>query len=148
MGFSITPILVPLVKGAALNDLVNADAAVTFDLDGSGLPKQWGWTTSNAAWLVFDRDGHGQITSARQMFGDVTFWIFWRDGYEALRSLDDDQDGVLQGSELCGIALWHDRNGNGISEPGEVRPVAECGIVSISCAPKGTAVRCRGAPMA
>jgi hypothetical protein len=96
MGFAITPILVPLVKGAALSELVNADAEVTFDLDGSGLPRQWGWTTSNAAWLVFDWDGRGRITSARQMFGNVTFWIFWRAGYEALHSLDDDQDGLLR----------------------------------------------------
>ena len=38
MGRAITPILVPLTKGAQLSDLVDANAAVTFDLDGSGLP--------------------------------------------------------------------------------------------------------------
>lgn len=69
------------------------------------------------------------------MFGSVTFWIFWRDGYEALRSLDDDQDGILSGAELRGMALWQDRNGNGVSdEQGEVRSVAEWGITAISCA--------------
>jgi hypothetical protein len=68
------------------------------------------------------------------MFGNVTFWIFWRDGYEALRSLDDDGDGVLRGAELRGVALWQDRNGNGICDSGEVRPVSEWGITEISCA--------------
>jgi hypothetical protein len=67
------------------------------------------------------------------MFGNVTFWIFWRDGYEALRALDDNGDGVLSGAELHGLALWSDVNGNGVSEPGEVIPVEALGIASLSC---------------
>jgi hypothetical protein len=110
MGRAVTPILVPLASGMALQDLVDPNASVTFDLDGSGLPRQWGWITPKAAWLVFDAEGQGKITSGLQMFGNVTFWIFWRNGYEALRSLDDNHDGVLRGAELRGIALWQDRN--------------------------------------
>jgi hypothetical protein len=134
MGRAITPILVPLVEGLRLSELVNANAAVTFDLDGTGLPRQWGWITPKAAWLVFDPHGQGRITSALQMFGSVTFWIFWCDGYAALRSLDDDNDGTLRGAELRGIALWRDTNSNGVSEAGEVRTVSEWGISAISCA--------------
>lgn len=134
LGRMVTPILVPVGMETELEELVDPNAGVTFDLDGSGLALQWGWITPKAAWLVFDADGQGQITSALQMFGSVTFWIFWPDGYEALRSLDDDGDGKLCGAELRGIALWHDRNGNGVSDRGEVRPVAEWGIVAISCA--------------
>jgi hypothetical protein len=67
------------------------------------------------------------------LFGNVTFWLFWRNGYEALAVLDDDRDGKLQGAELAGLALWHDRNGNGISEDGEVQPLAAHGIVALSC---------------
>lgn len=134
MGRAITPILVPLVDGLQLADLVNSEAAVSFDLDGSGLPRRWGWITPKAAWLVFDASGQGQITSALQMFGSVTFWIFWQDGYEALRSLDDDNDGILRAAELRGLALWHDANGNGMSDPGEVRSVVDWNITGISCA--------------
>ena len=67
------------------------------------------------------------------MFGSVTFWIFWRDGYAALAALDDNGDGELRGSELRGLALWRDLNCNGVSEPGEVQPVAAFGITAISC---------------
>ena len=45
--------------------------------------------------------------------------------------LDDNRDGVLTGDELQGIAVWVDRNGNGISEPGEVLSLEKAGIVSI-----------------
>src|SRR5438552_9313035 len=67
------------------------------------------------------------------MFGNVAFWIFWPDGYTALSSLDDNGDDVLSGPELRGLAVWNDRNSDGISDSGEVIPVEDLGIASISC---------------
>ena len=113
--------------------IVDPHASVAFDLDGSALPQRWTWIRPTAAWLVFDKHGRGSITSGLQLFGSVTFWMFWRQGYDALRSLDDDGDGQIAGPELKGFALWHDRDADGRSDPGEVRPVAEWGIVSLSC---------------
>ena len=133
MGRAITSILVPLKDALSFEDLIDLRARVAFDLDGSGELRRWRWLTTNAAWLVFDRNGERRVTSGLQMFGNVTFWIFWRDGYDALASLDDNDDGQLSGTELNGLALWCDRNGNGVSEPGEVKPVQEFGITTISC---------------
>lgn len=132
MGRMVTPIVIPL-SDASFESLVDRDAGVAFDLDGSGLSRHWGWITPKAAWLVFDAKESGQITSGLQMFGNVTFWIFWRDGYQALGSLDANGDQLLEGEELSGLALWHDANGNGISEPGEVKPVSAYGIDQLSC---------------
>jgi tetratricopeptide (TPR) repeat protein len=129
----VTPILVPLSEKASLEQLVNPNGGVMFDLDGTGEARRWGWINTNAAWLVFDHDGRGMITSGLQLFGNVTFWIMWRDGYEALSSLDDNADGELAGAELRGLALWHDRNSNGVSDPGEVKSVAQHDITSITC---------------
>jgi hypothetical protein len=131
---AITPILIPLQPTADLADLVNTNAAVAFDLDGSGFAKKWGWITPKAAWLVYDPERSGQIASGLQMFGNVTFWIFWRDGYESLSALDDNGDGVLSGTELRGLALWNDVNGNGASDSGEVVPVEDLGVTGLSCA--------------
>ena len=130
---AFTPILIPLTRQNGLSDLVNPKAEVPFDLDGSGVQRRWGWITPKAAWLVSDPHRTGRITSGLQLFGNVTFWIFWRDGYEALASLDDNNDGVLKGAELEGLALWQDINSNGVSEPGEVRPLAEFGITALRC---------------
>jgi len=132
MGRMITPVIIPLAD-TPFETLINPDAGVTFDLDGSGLARQWGWITPKAAWLVFDGKQTGQITSGLQMFGSVTFWIFWRDGYQALGALDANGDGLINGAELDGLALWQDLNSNGISEPGEVKPVASYGIDQLSC---------------
>ncbi len=131
---AVTPILVPLEPDALFSSLVDVNSNVRFDLDGSGVAQQWGWIAPKAAWLVWDFDGSGRITSGLQMFGNVTFWIFWRDGYAALAALDSDGDGVLKGPELRGLSLWHDRNSNGISDPGEVQPLTVYGITAIDCA--------------
>ena len=46
--------------------------------------------------------------------------------------MDDDGDGEIRGRERAGLALWHDRNTNGISDRGEIRPLIDWGIVSLS----------------
>jgi tetratricopeptide (TPR) repeat protein len=129
---AITPIVVPLNGSPRAHQLVELRARVRFDADGSALDREWSWITPDAGWLVYDHDGRGTITSALQLFGSVTFWMFWSNGYEALSALDDTQDGRLAGDELKGLAIWHDANANGVSERGEVRGLAEWGIVALS----------------
>ena len=129
----ITPILIPLRNSLAARDLEDHSASVAFDADGAGLQKRWTWITRDAGWLVYDPHHTGKVTSALQWFGGVTFWMFWENGYHALDALDDDCDGMLAGKELEGLAIWQDLNGNAICERGDVKPLAEWGIVAISC---------------
>ena len=129
----ITPIAIPLRNNMSVSDIVDPAARVQFDADGSGIAKTWTWIHKDAAWLVNDPHRTGKITSGLQLFGNVTFWCFWDNGYEPLSTLDDNGDGVLSGKELTGLALWRDTNGNGISEPGEVQPIAAWGISELSC---------------
>lgn len=129
----ITPILIPLEAGLSFAELVDEQAAVEFDLDGSGLPRRWQWLTPKAGWLVYDAQGAGQITSGLQLFGSATFWIFWENGYHALAALDNNRDGTLDGEELNHLAVWQDLNSNGRCEPGEVQPLRDWGIVGLSC---------------
>jgi tetratricopeptide (TPR) repeat protein len=129
----VTPIAIPLSGSLGADDIMDRSSAVLFDADGSGELKQWTWIRSNAGWLVHDPRGRSQITSALQMFGNVTFWLHWDNGYQALAALDNNGDGILRGKELSGLAIWRDSNGNGVSEPGEVLPLADWGIVGLSC---------------
>jgi tetratricopeptide (TPR) repeat protein len=129
----ITPLVIPLRDGLAPAQLEDRSASVQFDADGTGLKKGWTWITKDSGWLVYDPQNEGTITSALQMFGSVTFWLFWENGYHALAAMDDDCDGMLTGKELQGFAIWQDVNRDGISERGEVRPLADWGIVALSC---------------
>jgi hypothetical protein len=120
----ITPIVVDLAGGGSASALIDRDACVSFDLEGRGVARAWEWITPRAAWLVWDPNQSRRVSSGRQLFGSVTFLIDWRTGYDALASLDDDGDGWLRGTELRGLALWHDRDGDAVSAPDEVRPVS------------------------
>jgi hypothetical protein len=131
-GRMITPIAIPL-GGSPDRAPVDTRARVPFDADGSGLLRRWTWIRDDAGWLVHDSDGSGRITSALQWFGTVTFWAFWRNGYEAMAALDDNGDGRLLGHELRQLAIWKDANQNGLSEHGEVRPLSAYGVVALSC---------------
>ena len=90
------------------------------------------WLQPSTALLVWDPQGTGKITSGTQLFGSATWWMLFPDAYAALDALDDSRDGWLTGRELNGLALWFDRNQNGISDPGEVVALSNSPIVGIA----------------
>jgi hypothetical protein len=128
----ITPIVFAPEGADGLAGLLDPQRHVNFDLDGTGRSQAWPWVKPQTAILVWDPKGTGRIESGRQVFGSVTGWIFWRDGYSALDALDDNRDGWLSGEELKGLAVWVDRNGNGVSDAGEVMSVESMGVEGIS----------------
>jgi len=131
LGRAVTPIIIPLRDDLVLQEMIDNTARVRFDADGSGILREWTWITPNAGWLVYAPDG-ARPTSALQMFGNVTFWLFWDNGYQALHALDDNADGSISGPELEGLAIWRDTNINGVAEDGEVKSVAAWEIRSLS----------------
>lgn len=129
---AITPIIFSLEKHCSLSDLLAPDLRVPFDLDGDGDVEICPWVKPTTGILVWDPDGKGAITSGRQLFGSVSWWLFFADGYHALDALDDNRDGKLSGPELKGISVWFDRDCDGKSDPGEVLPIERLPIVSIA----------------
>lgn len=134
----VTPIVVPLAD-RPFNQIIDVHSDVAFDFAGTGDTRQQGWLTDDAAWLVWDPEWRGQVHSGFDMIGQRTWSVFWSDGFEALRALDDNRDGELTGGELGGLSLWRDANHNGVSDDGEVIPVNVHGIVAISV--RGTPTR-------
>jgi hypothetical protein len=130
----VTPVIFAM-SGTAwaqrVGDLVDSSKRVGFDLAGDHVTRQWPWVKDGMALLVWDPGHTGVIKDGRQLFGSRTWWIFFRDGYEALSVLDDNRDGRLAGAELEGIAVWVDRNGDGVSQAGEELTLEEAGIESI-----------------
>lgn len=127
----ITPIVFTEQPHTSVLDLLQPERTVSFDLDGDGRIESWPWVKPTTGLLVWDPLGRGEITSGRQLFGSASWQLLFGNGYEALKLLDDNRDGVLAGVELDGIGVWFDRNSNGRSEPGEVSSVERLGIRSI-----------------
>ncbi|MCZ7645799.1 MAG: hypothetical protein M5U26_11025 [Planctomycetota bacterium] len=129
---AVTPIVFPLDRARALSSLLAPDERVAFDLDGDLRAEERSWVGPETGILVWDPLARGEIVSGRQLFGSVTWWIFWKDGYQALDALDDDRNGLLEGAEMDGLAVWVDADQDAVSEPGEVRPLSAHGIVGLS----------------
>ena len=129
---AITPIIFPLDAPTPLSNLLATDQRVRFDLAGDGKPTIWPWVKPNVGILVWDPKHSGRIVSGQQLFGSVTWWISWENGYQPLAMLDNDGDGWLAGKEMNGLAVWVDVNANGISDPGEVKPVLAYSIMRIA----------------
>ena len=98
--------------------------------------------------LVYDPNHTGKVTDGRQLFGTWSFggrrgfrmaslnlrripFDGWDNGYQPLAQLDTNKNGLVDGKELQPLALWFDKNQNAISEPGEVVPIVEHGIVAL-----------------
>ena len=141
--YRVSPISL-LLEGDSLS---NDSTLASFSLDPVSCPGCiYEWKASEKApLLVYDPEQTGQITSASQLFGNWTFGgkrvaslvssdqtnSQWRDGYEALGSLDTNYDGIVSGSELEHLALWYDYNRDGVSDHGEVRPISSARIKSL-----------------
>ena len=113
--------------------LTSADEGVRFDIDADGDLEQVAWTPpgSDVAFLAIDRDGDGKITSAREL---ITRHSAGGAGSapDALIALASDASGgsfravIDTAHPVCPrFVLWKDKNHNGISEDGELRPVPQ-----------------------
>jgi hypothetical protein len=129
---AITPIIFSTETHASLDDLLAKNVAVSFDLDGNGTAELWPWVKPTTGILVWDPEMEGKIVSGRQLFGNATWWILFRDGYAALDVLDDNRDNWLTHAELDGVAVWFDINSNGKSDDGEVTAIKQLCVRGIS----------------
>ena len=129
---AITPIIFSLQQNSSLAELLAPSQVVRFDMDGDGVVERRPWVKHTTGFLVWDGDGDSRITSGRELFGSVTWWLFFPNGYHALDMLDDDRDGFLTFGELDGISVWFDRNSNGRSDMGEIVSVESLGITAIA----------------
>ncbi len=87
--------------------------------------------SENMPLVVYDPKKKGKITSASQLFGLETFGKSWKNGFEALATLDLNKDGKISGEELKDISLWFDKGSDGVADKGEVKDAREAGVVEL-----------------
>jgi hypothetical protein len=130
--FHESPISLFWGEEEAVHNIDQVLSFVSFPLNPKKEGKWYDWRASaKTPLLVYDKDHRGVITSAENLFGNYSFGKEWNNGYEALRTLDLDGDDALSGDELNPLALWFDKNQDGISQEGEVVPVKRLDITKI-----------------
>jgi hypothetical protein len=116
---------------------INANNNVLFDHDGDGAKHGTGWINADDAMLVLDRNGNGTIDSGRELFGDSTIKSNGKyaiDGFDALKDIDSNNDGVINSSDtqFANLRLWRDLNQDGISQTGELFLLSDYNISSLN----------------
>ncbi|MEX8493338.1 MAG: heme utilization protein, partial [Sphaerotilus sp.] len=130
----VTPIVLDL-DGNGIHTLA-ASHGVHFDLAATGVAHQVGWVSSGDGLLVRDINGDGLINDGRELFGMATQLASGAhagDGYAALRALDSNHDGKLSAADahFSELKVWVDANSNGVADAGELKSLADLGIVSM-----------------
>lgn len=129
------PLIIDLgVSGIELCTLADG---VNFDLDNNGFAEKTAWIGTEDGFLAYDRNGNGMIDNGGELFGDrvmLSDGSVSESGFEALAELDDNEDGLINSADDCYAVLkvWTDANHNGISDEGELKGLAEQGVISVS----------------
>lgn len=132
--------------------LTSVEGGVLFDLNADGMPERVAWThpDSDEAFLAMDRNGNGRIDDGTELFGNRTpahasrSDVTTANGFEALAYLESPSygrsvaDGRIDARDAAygALLLWRDANHNGLSEPGELQPLAAAGVAAIDTAYK------------
>ncbi|MDZ4761724.1 MAG: Ig-like domain-containing protein [Alphaproteobacteria bacterium] len=107
-------------------------SGVSFDFDGDGNEDTGGWASAGDAFLALDRNGDGLISTGSEISfaGDLPGATSDLDG---LRAFDSNGDGALSAADaqFAKFLVWRDADGDGVSDAGELRSLAEAGVVSI-----------------
>ena len=150
-GVATSPISLIWDEDASLDDGMTV---VSFSINARQPDAFSLWKASEKApLLVYDPTHSGEVASAKQLFGSYTFGgkttkvadyrseavrTPWGNGYEALALLDSNRDGKLSGKELGDLALWFDKNRDGVSQPGEVKSLSKLGVTALYYKPDRT----------
>jgi len=108
-----------------------------FDHDGNGFSEQTGWVSGDDGLLVMDRNNEGIINDGTELFGNQTILSNGQkasNGFQALSELDDNKDGKVdaQDSAFNQLKIWQDVDGDGYSNPDELKSLSDLGITAIN----------------
>ena len=104
-----------------------ADSGAFFDLDNDGFVENPGWTKTDG-FLAADKNSNGVIDNQSELFGQDATGSAW----DKLRPYDTNNNGVISGAERDALKIWTDADGDGLTDPGELKPLQQAGVASIN----------------
>ncbi len=136
IGTRVTPVTLDL--GGDGLDFVSSSAGAAFDHDGDGVREATSWAGRGDGILVRDANGDGIANDG----GEISFSVAGSTDLEGLRlQYDSNGDGKLSAAdaEFASFGVWQDANGDGVTDAGEFRSLADLGIASIALTSDGKA---------
>lgn len=102
-----------------------------FDINGDGAMDATEWLAPGTGdGMLCTPSGKGIVETALDLFGTAEGFD---DGLQKLSvQYDTDKNGWVEGEELAGLALWIDKNADGVCEKSEIKTLAECKVSRIA----------------
>jgi hypothetical protein len=127
-----SPIILDL-NGNGVSTLAQTTSGIFFDHDGNGFAERTGWVSPEDGLLVRDLDGNADIETGAELFGNQTLMLDGSkayNGFEALKQLDGNQDGVITplDSAWTTLQIWQDANSNAKVELDELSALQDAGV--------------------
>ncbi|MDP3674869.1 MAG: tandem-95 repeat protein [Novosphingobium sp.] len=133
---STTPVALDLDGGGV--QFQGLDAGTTFNYGDDGSRVASAWVGKGDGLLAIDLNANGQVDSGKEI-------VFSTGSLTDLEGLaakhDSNKDGVLDARDanFAKFGVWQDADGDGVSDAGEFRSLADLGIVSIKLTSDGIA---------
>ncbi len=119
------------LDGGPIELIDPSQSGLTVDMNGDGAYDRLGWSDGETAFLVMDRDGDGEINLETELLPVTQPKGLGRNSL--LHALDENRDGWIDTADavFADLSLWHDANGDGRSQAGELTSLAEAGLVAL-----------------
>jgi hypothetical protein len=128
---------------------ISSTTHILFDHNNDGIKTGTGWVKGDDGLLVLDRNGNGVIDNGSELFGDSTMvnGVNATDGFSALRAEDTNKNSMFDAGDtnFTTVAVWQDKNQDGISQTNELHTLSELGIKSINLTSTATSGWLEGA---
>jgi Ca2+-binding RTX toxin-like protein len=114
-------------------ETVGHNAGIHFDHGGDSFRELSGFVAPDDGLLALDRNGNGKIDNGRELFGNSTLLSDGStaaNGFEALRDLDSNDDGVIDSNDdlFSELRVFQDLDQDGVTDEGELQSLADAGI--------------------
>ncbi len=112
---------------------VEGQSSTYFDMDNDGFAERTAWVAAGDGMLVIDKNGNGKIDNQNELFGNNATYA---DGFANLKQYDSNNDNKITSADaqFSQLRVWVDANGDGKTDKGELKTLADLKISQINLA--------------
>ena len=127
----------PLALDLDGNGIAFTKNGAYFDLGTDGFAERATWIGKGDGLLALDKNNDGKINNGSELFGDAMRkkdGTLAKDGFDALADYDLNKDGKIDAADdvYSKLRVWVDANGDGVTDDGELKTLAELGIKQLN----------------
>lgn len=134
----VSPIILDL-DSDGVQTVSAADSNARFDMNGDGNRDDTSWISNGDGFLFLDRDENGTLSGIAEMSFTIDVAGAATD-LKGLAAFDSNGDEKISAADqrFDQFMVWHDANGNGNVDAGEILSLADIGLAEISLAAAAT----------